>query len=482
MIESSLLQKFGSYIDGQWRSEGASKILAVTNPVDGELLAELPSHGAGETTQAVEAAVRCMADTPSLDQRRDWLNQIADRLLEHKQELGRIITLEHGKPLREGVGETEYSAGFFRYCAEHIDSLKDQPIDGDIRGCQWVVHHRPAGVAALIVPWNFPLAMLAKKTSAAIAAGCATVTKPASLTPLSSIAFFALLDQIDLPAGFANLIIGSSGPVGDVLCTHPAVRIISFTGSTEVGKVLLEKTAPHIKRLALELGGNAPFIVFEDADLDAAADGFMVNKFRAGGQTCVCANRVYVHRAAVEPFLNKLATRIAALKVGNGLDEQTDIGPMVDRNGFDKVAQHVQDALAKGAKRLVGDDPVRPDDPWGAFYPPTLISNVTQDMLVCQDETFGPLAAVSLFDDEAEVIEKANETEYGLAAYIFTADEQRAARVIPQLRFGHVGYNTGTGPTPQAPFGGMKHSGFGREGGIEGMLEFSEAQVVARGG
>jgi succinate-semialdehyde dehydrogenase/glutarate-semialdehyde dehydrogenase len=282
-----------------------------------------------------------------------------------------------------------------------------------------------------------------------------------------------------IPPGVLNLVMGQAGPIGEVLCTHPDIRVISFTGSTEVGRTLIRDTAPHIKRLAMELGGNAPFIVFDDAEVEAAADAMVANKFRAGGQTCVCANRVYVQRGIEQRFIEAVATRARRLKVGNGLDPGTDIGPMVNREGFDKVGEHVRDALGKGAKRIVGDDPARPAEDWGCFYPPTVLTGVQAEMLVCTEETFGPLVAISRFETEEEVVEQANGTPFGLAAYVCTRNAKRIERIVPRLKFGHVGVNTGTGPIPEAPFGGMKQSGFGREGGLEGLIEFCEPQTVA---
>ena len=321
--------------------------------------------------------------------------------------------------------------------------------------------------------------MIGKKVAPALAAGCAVIVKPAAQAPLSTMALTHVAERAGISSGRLNLIVGPSTPIGDVLCRHPAVRVISFTGSTEVGQQLIAKTASHVKRLALELGGNAPFIVFEDVDLNVAVDALLANKFRAGGQTCVCTNRVYVHRQITESFTTAVAERVRKLRVGNGLDPQTDIGPLINRDAFDKVAAHVRDAIARGARRVVGSDPPRPKDDWGAFYPPTLLTDVTPEMLVCREETFGPVVAMMTFEDEPSVIEAANSTPYGLAAYVFTKDAARAERVIARLSFGHVGLNTGTGPRPEAPFGGMKQSGFGREGGWEGLLEFCETQVVA---
>jgi succinate-semialdehyde dehydrogenase/glutarate-semialdehyde dehydrogenase len=422
-----------------------------------------------------------MANRSSLDERRGWLQAIGDGLVEHKQELGRIITLEHGKPLREGVSETEYAASFFHFFASQLDELLPHRLPQAIRNCHWNINQRPAGVVGAIASWNFPLAMICKKLAPALGAGCASVVKPASLTPLSAMALCHIAERAGLPEGLCNLVIGNSQPIGEVLCSHPSVRIISFTGSTEVGKVLAAAAAPNLKRLTLELGGNAPFMVFEDADLLTAVDALMANKFRSGGQTCVCANRVFVHRQVSDEFLKLAAERTRQLGVGDGMEPSTDIGPLINRAGFDKVAAHVKDALHRGARRLVGADPEPPPHDWGCFYPATLLTGVRPEMRVCREETFGPVIAVSQFEDEAALVELANGTEYGLAAYVFTKDRQRAERLASVLHFGHLGVNTGTGPTAEAPFGGMKESGFGREGGVEGLLEFCEPQTVVDG-
>lgn len=479
MIQSPLLGHFGGYVGGRWICEGPGESFNVVNSATGEVLATLPGMGPAETEAAIESAASVLEPEPPIEQRRIWLRDMHDRLLEHKLEFARIITLEHGKPFKESAAEVEYTAGFFAFFASQVDRLRSESLSDRIRGCRWTIHHRPAGVAGLITPWNFPLAMLGKKVAPAIAAGCTAVIKPASQTPLSTIALCHIAESAGVPAGRLNVLVGRAGPIGEVLCCHPAVRVISFTGSTEIGKLLASQTAPHVKRLAMELGGNAPFIVFGDADLDRAADALIANKFRAGGQTCVCANRVYVQADIAEPFTAAVAQRAARLKVGNGIDPDTDIGPLIDRAGFDKVAAHVADALGRGARRLLGSDPPRPAQDWGAFYPPTVLVGVTHEMLVCREETFGPVVAINTFTTEDEAVNLANSTPFGLAAYLFTADADRADRIVRKLRCGHVGLNTGTGPTPETPFGGMKESGFGREGGVEGLMEFCETQVVA---
>ncbi len=481
MIESPLLEHLEGYVAGRWSGAGTGAPIAVHNPADGALLAHIPAMGRTETVQAVDAAQAALASPASLEQRRAWLAAIDAALRANKEEIGRILTLEHGKPWKEAQGEVDYAAGFFGYCAEHVELLRPHTLEEHPRNCRWTVHYRPAGVAGLITPWNFPIGMIAKKLSAALAADCASIVKPSSKTPLTMIALFSLLDrELDLPPGKVNLVLGPPAPISDTLCEHPAVRIISFTGSTEVGKELIAKSAGGVKRLTLELGGNAPFLVFEDADLDQAADNLMLNKFRGGGQTCVCSNRVYAQRSVAADFAAKVAERAARLKVGNGMEADTDIGPLIDRRGYEKVRRHLQDALAKGAERVTGADPGDWDAARGSFFPPTVLRGVSAEMACSLEETFGPLVPVLEFADEAEALRLANATDFGLAAYVFTADAARAERVIAGLQFAHVGHNTGTGPTPEAPFGGMKQSGFGREGGREGLFEFVETQTVPR--
>ncbi len=479
MLPSELLDGIDLVAAG--RALPQDRWFEVRNKTSGQVLARLPRMTAEDASAAVDEAAAALEPEPPLETRRAWLEAIAGLLQAHKSELARIITLEHGKPLKESAVEVEYTAGFFAFFARQMDRLKAEVLPEKLRNCRWTIHRRAAGVAGLITPWNFPLAMLGKKLAPALAAGCAAVIKPAAQTPLSTLAICGLARRAGVPDGRIRVVTGPAGPIGQVLCRHSAVRVISFTGSTEVGKLLAAQTAPHVKRLAMELGGNAPFIVFPDADPAAALDALMANKFRAGGQTCVCTNRVYVHESLAESFSRAVAERASRLKVGDGMDPTTDIGPLIDRAGFDKVAAHVADALRGGARRLAGDDPPRPENDWGAFYPPTVLTGVKPEMLVCREETFGPVVAISTFRDEDEVLEAANSTPFGLAAYLFTRDAGRAGRMIRRLRFGHVGLNTGTGPTPEAPFGGMKESGYGREGGVEGLMEYCETQVVAEG-
>ncbi|MCB9770465.1 MAG: NAD-dependent succinate-semialdehyde dehydrogenase [Candidatus Omnitrophica bacterium] len=478
MIQSDLLPQIASYIDGKWIGGISGKTIEVRNPANGDLLAEVPQLNASEVEQAVVTSDRAFREYPDIETRRKWVMGLYEAMIENKVELGRIITLEHGKPHKEAIVEVEYAAGFFKYYAEKIDALKPEVLDGSPRNCRWTIHHRPAGVAGSITPWNFPLAMFGKKLAPALAAGCGVVAKPSKETPLTAIAVYTLGERIGIPPGQMNLVIGSSSEIGKILCTHPLVRVISCTSSTETGIILLQQSADHIKKLSLELGGNAPYIVCEDADLEKAADALMSNKFRGSGQTCVCANRVFVHKSVEQPFSDLMKERVEALKMGDGMNDDTDIGPLINRAGYDKVAEHLEDALQKGAKKVCGLEPVAPSEDWGAFFPPTVINSVKEGMKVFSEETFGPLVAIIPFETDEEVVKRANDTEFGLAAYVFCNDRDRGDWIIERLQFGHVGFNTGTGPTPEAPFGGMKQSGFGREGGLEGLFEFTEPQTV----
>ncbi len=478
MLESALLTKPHGYINGNWCSADSEETMPVINPATGEIIGTVPVMGKRETNRAIDAAAAALMNPSTIEQRSQWLGQIADLITQHREELGRIVTHEHGKPWKEAQGEADYAASFFRYYSTCIEHLRPKQLPGRPRDHRWTVYYRPAGVAALVTPWNFPLAMLAKKFSAALAADCCSVIKPSSKTPLSMVALFALLEQVNLPAGKANLVLGPADEISEVFCKHSAVRVISFTGSTSVGKKLMAAAAPHLKRLSLELGGNAPFIVFDDADIDRAVEHLMANKFRGAGQTCVCANRVYVQTGIASAFAYRLARRASALKIGDGMQEGIEMGPLIDRQAVEKVRRHVSDAIAKGARQIVGNESTTANRQTDNFFAPTVLRGVTPDMQCVQDETFGPLVPIIEFTDVDEVVAAANSTEYGLAAYVFTEDDARAERVISRLHFGHVGHNTGTGPTAEAPFGGMKHSGFGREGGVEGLHDFIECQSV----
>jgi len=480
-IESPLLTKIKGYVNGRWVEADSGERFPVSNPATRERLAQVPAMGARETARAIEAAASSLGRPAPITQRRAWLQRIADVLADERREIGRILTLEHGKPWPEAQGEVDYAAGFFRFCAANVERLSPYTLTEHPRGCSWTVHYRPAGVVGLITPWNFPIGMIAKKLSSALAADCACVVKPSAKTPLTMIALFSLIhERLDLPRGKVNLVTGPAQPIADELLRNPAVRALSFTGSTEVGKELIRKSAEGVKRLTLELGGNAPFLVFSDADLDQAVEQLVANKLRGSGQTCVCSNRILVERPVATAFSERLARRLSRLRVGNGMDSGVDMGPLVDRHAYEKVRLHLTDALAKGAILVAGADPGEWSEAKGTFFAPAVVRGVRPAMLATREETFGPLIPIMELDNEAEAIHIANDTEQGLAAYVFTADEDRAERVIAALQFAHVGHNTATGPTAEAPFGGMKQSGFGREGGREGLFEFVEPQTVPR--
>lgn len=483
MIESSFLENLSGYIDGHWLNADSSATFSISNPATGQTLAEVPYMGAAETQRAITAADSARREIPTEAVRQRWLRDIAEALRAEKNEIGRILCMEHGKPLHEACDEVEYAASFFDYYADIIiNALAPEDLPGQFKGCKWSVYKRPIGVTGLITPWNFPIGMIAKKLAPALAAGCPTIIKPASETPLTMIALFRLMaDRLDIPAGMVNLVMGSSSAIGTELMTSPLVPMVSFTGSTEVGQLLLEQSRGQVKKLGLELGGNAPFIVLDDADLDAAADNLIANKFRGGGQTCVCANRVYVQSAVYNAFAEKVVERVRALKVGDGIAAGVDVGPLINAAGFNKVKAHVTDALKNGAKLEQGPQPETMKADGSLFYSPTVLTDVRQDMLCCQEETFGPLVPLVSFETDAEALTLGNQSEFGLAAYVFSADTTRAEHLINHLHYGHCGYNTGTGPAAHTPFGGMLKSGIGYEGGHAGLMEYIELQSVPNG-
>lgn len=475
MLKHPLLCKAHGYWGGAFRPIDSPESFCVINPSTLDVLAKLPNLTGEHATEAIMSAREVLRTPPRFEHRVGWLTAIADVHLEQRESLASIIAQENGKPLREALQEVEYAAGFYRDAATRVAELEAKIVPGDPRGLRWQIHHRPAGVAGLITPWNFPLGMLAKKLAGALAAGCPSVVKPAEKTPLSAIALFTLLDRLGLPPGLCNLVFGDAAAIGKVMCTDPSVRVISFTGSTRVGQILAQQSAPHIKRLGLELGGNAPFVVFADADLDVAVEELMANKFRCAGQTCVCTNRVFVEKSLASTLVARISQRVAALRTGRQAGDACDVGPMIDGQAFDKVRALVADAIDRGARAVAGG---LPDDQERQYYPPTVLYPVNNDMACCRQELFGPVIAVTEFESEEAVCAAANDTEYGLAAYVFSGDATRASRVASRLQFGHVGINTATGPTPEAPFGGMKHSGLGREGGLEGIMEYVELQTL----
>jgi succinate-semialdehyde dehydrogenase/glutarate-semialdehyde dehydrogenase len=477
-LSNPALLKQSCLVDGKWTGAPA---LDVTNPATGEVLAQVPNFGAAEATAAVEAASAAFPlwAAKTAKERSIVLRRWFDLIIRNKEDLAVLMTSEQGKPLAESRGEIEYAAGFIEFYAEEAKRLYGEMIPSPWAGARLMVLRQPAGVVAAITPWNFPAAMITRKVGPALAAGCTAVVKPAGATPLTALALAVLGQEAGLPPGVLNVITGSSGPIGEVLTTHEAVRVVTFTGSTEVGRVLMRQAAEGIKKVGLELGGNAPFIVFDDADLDAAVEGAIQSKFRNMGQTCVCANRLYVQGAVHDAFVEKLIAATARLKVGNGLDEGVTQGPLVTQNAVEKVLEHIEDATANGAKIRTGGHLHALGK---TFFEPTVLTGVTQSMKIAREETFGPVAAVFRFETEDEVIRYANDTEFGLAAYFYARDVGRIFRVAERLDYGIVGVNAGVISTEVAPFGGVKQSGIGREGSRHGVEEYTELKYVMLGG
>jgi succinate-semialdehyde dehydrogenase/glutarate-semialdehyde dehydrogenase len=481
--EMALLKRQG-YIDGQWCPADSGGLFPVTNPATGATVAEVADMGRVEARRAIEAAGRALPAwrARTAKDRAAILRRWFDLVMAHADDLALLMTTEQGKPLAEARGEVVYGASFIEWFAE-----EGKRIDGDIiptyaSDRRVLVMKQPIGVCAAITPWNFPIAMITRKVSPALAAGCTVVAKPAEATPLSALALAHLAELAGFPPGVFNVIVGDadkSPEIGLEMCTSPIVRKISFTGSTEVGRILLRQSADSVKKLSLELGGNAPFIVFEDADLDAAVEGALASKYRNAGQTCVCANRLYVQEGVYEAFASRLAAKVAQFKVGEGTEPGVSIGPLIEPAALLKVEEHIADAVAKGAQiRLGGHRHAL----GGLFFEPTLLTGVTAEMRVAREETFGPVAPLFRFKDEAEVIRMANDTEFGLAAYFFSRDIGRIFRVAEALETGMVCVNSGLLSTEVAPFGGVKQSGLGREGSRYGIEDYLEIKYVCLAG
>ena len=467
------------YIDGRWRPAASGERFDVVNPTDESIIASVASGTVEDAKAAVDAADAAFRlwSRKSPRERGEVLRKAFELMMKKRDELARLITLENGKALGDSIGEVTYSAEFFRWFSEEAVRAEGHLGRAPASGARILVHQKPAGVAVLVTPWNFPAAMGTRKIAPALAAGCAVIIKPAAETPLTMLALMPILEEAGVPPGVVNVLpTKSPGPVVDAMMHDPRVRVISFTGSTEVGRKLLRQAADQVLKPAMELGGNAPLIVFDDADLDAAVEGAMLAKMRNIGEACTAANRFYVHEKVAEDFTQRFTKRMAALKMGDGLEPGIDIGPLVNMATREKVASLVADAVARGAEvRLGGTIP----NGRGYFYPPTVLFRVPADAECVKDEIFGPVAAIQTFTGEDEVVTRANDTEYGLVAYVFTGDLKRGLRVSEQLDFGMVGLNRGLVSDPAAPFGGMKQSGLGREGGAEGMLEFMETQYIA---
>ena len=469
------------FIDGQWCDADNGETITVTNPATGETIGAVPKMGTAETCRAIEAAnaaypawrARTAAERSAILRR--WF----DLLLENQEDLAVIMTAEQGKPLAEARGEITYAASFIEWFAEEGKRVYGDTIPQHQRDKRIVVLKEPIGVCAAITPWNFPAAMITRKAGPALAAGCPMVVKPASLTPFSALALAELAARAGVPAGVFSVVTGASGSIGGEMTRNPLVRKLTFTGSTEIGKLLMVQCAGTVKKLALELGGNAPFIVFDDADLDAAVEGAIVSKYRNTGQTCVCTNRLLVQEGVYEAFTTKLVAAVMKLKVGDGLTGDVQQGPLIDMNAVEKVEEHIADAVAKGARIVCGG---KRHDLGRTFFEPTVLVDVTSGMAVAREETFGPVAPLFRFSTEQEAIRMANDTEFGLAAYFYTRDIGRVWRVAEAVEYGIVGINTGLISTTVAPFGGMKESGFGREGSKYGVDDFLEIKYLCMGG
>ena len=468
-----------AYVAGQW-IDGAETLM-VTNPATGEVVGTVPSLGASETRQAIEKAAEVQGEWAgrTAKERAGVLRRWFELMTEHSEALARLMTTEQGKPLAEARGEVAYAASFAEWFAEEAKRTYGHTIPAHKTDARIVVTQQPVGVVGAITPWNFPLAMITRKAAPALAAGCSVVIKPSELTPFSALAMMVLAEEAGVPAGLMSVVTGLPEAIGGELTSNPTVRKITFTGSTRVGKLLMAQSSDHVKRVSLELGGNAPFIVFDDADLDAAVAGAMASKFRNAGQTCVCANRFYVHDAVYDAFMEKFAAAIGALKVGNGLEEGVTQGPLINAAAIDKVKAHVADAVARGGRMVLGGEPHALG---GTFFQPTLIADVTTDAQLCCEETFGPVAGVMRFNDEAEVIALANDSRVGLAGYFYSKDLSRVWRVAEALEVGIVGVNEGIISTEAAPFGGIKESGLGREGSSLGIEEYLETKYILMGG
>ncbi|MBB3183149.1 succinate-semialdehyde dehydrogenase/glutarate-semialdehyde dehydrogenase [Halomonas fontilapidosi] len=469
-----------AYVAGEWR-EGARRF-AVTNPATGETLAEVPDLDAEEAREAVSAASAAWPawKRRTAKERATLLRAWFDAIMANQEALARLMTLEQGKPLAESRGEVAYGASFVEYYAEEAKRVAGETLPSHGVDKRILVFREPIGVVAAITPWNFPLAMITRKCAPALAAGCPVVIKPAEATPLTALALVKLAEDVGFPAGVINVVTASRpAEIGEVLTTDPRVRKISFTGSTPVGKRLLAQCAGTVKKASMELGGNAPFIVFDDADLDAAVEGAVASKYRNSGQTCVCTNRLLVQAGVYDAFLDKLARRVAQLEVGNGLDEGVVQGPLINAAAVEKVQSHVRDALDKGGRLVCGGEPHALG---GTFFQPTIIADVTNEMKVATEETFGPLAPVFRFESDDQAIEMANATEFGLAAYFYARDYRRIWHVMEGLEYGMVAVNEGILSTELAPFGGVKESGLGREGSRHGLDEYTELKYVCVGG
>jgi succinate-semialdehyde dehydrogenase/glutarate-semialdehyde dehydrogenase len=479
LLQDPSLLKTDGLINGQWH--GGAQRFAVLDPATGHTLAHVADLGADHAQQAIDAAQAAWPiwKAKTAKERSHVLRQWFDLLMAHQEDLARILTAEQGKPLAEARGEVAYGASFVEWFAEEAKRVNGETLPTFDNNRRLLVLQQPIGVCAAITPWNFPLAMITRKVAPALAAGCPVVIKPAELTPLTALAAAELAMRAGMPAGVLNVVCAdahNAAAIGQVFCASEVVRHISFTGSTEVGRILMAQSAPTVKKMALELGGNAPFIVFDDADIDSAVEGALLSKYRNAGQTCVCANRFYVQRSVYDEFVAKFSAKVKTLKVGNGFAAGVTQGPLIDEAALDKVSRHIADALAKGGQLTTGGQRLG-----GQFFEPTVIANANANMLCAREETFGPVAPVFRFHHEQEAIAAANHTEFGLASYFYSRDVGRIFRVSEALEYGMVGINVGTLATEHVPFGGVKQSGLGREGSHHGMDDYLEIKYLCIG-
>ncbi|QBP41288.1 NAD-dependent succinate-semialdehyde dehydrogenase [Paenisporosarcina antarctica] len=466
------------YINGEWVGKDL-EVLDVVNPANGQIVGSVPIGGEVEANQAIDAAYDAFQtwSKTTAYERASYLKKLHELMVEHQDELAQIMTAEMGKPINEARGEVIYAAAFLEWYAEEGKRVYGEILPSHMTNKRLQVWKRPVGVVAAITPWNFPAAMLTRKMGPALAAGCTIVIKPSSDSPLTAIKMLELCEEAGFPKGVINLVTGSSSQIGKAIMENEKIRKVTFTGSTEVGKILIKQSAHQVKRLSLELGGHAPLIVLNDANVELAVKGAIASKFRNAGQTCVCANRIYVQSGIHDEFVEKFSAAVNLMKVGNGAETEVSIGPLINQASLEKVSHHVEDALSKGAKIETGGNEISNNG--GTFYAPTVISNVNPSMIVMQEETFGPVAPIQKVETMEEAISFANDTPYGLAAYVFTDSVAKGTLLIEQLNFGIVGWNDGAPSAVQAPFGGMKESGVGREGGREGIEAFLETQYVS---
>jgi len=479
---SNLTLKFEkAYINGKWVDADSKATISVANPATGEILGTVPKMGVAETRRAIEDANKALPAwrAKTAKERAKVLRNWFDLIMKNQEDLAQLMTAEQGKPLVESRGEIAYAASFIEWFGEEAKRVYGETIPPHGSDKRLVVIKQPIGVCAAITPWNFPAAMITRKVGPALAAGCTIVLKPASQTPFSALALCHLAEEAGVPAGVFSCVTGSANEIGGELSSNPIVKKLSFTGSTEIGKLLMAQCATTVKKTSMELGGNAPFIVFDDADLDEAVKGAIISKYRNAGQTCVCANRIMVQDTVYDDFVEKLAKAVSALKVGNGAEDGTIIGPLIDDKALAKVEEHVNDAISKGGKLVIGG---KRHSLGKSFYEPTVVSGATKGMLAFKEETFGPLAPVFKFSSEAEAIEMANDTEFGLAAYFYGQNISRIWRVAEALEYGMVGINEGLISTEVAPFGGVKESGLGREGSKHGIEDYLEIKYLCMGG